>query len=647
MKFRSDVNGLRALAVLAVVLFHFSIPGFRGGFLGVDVFFVISGFLMTDIIFRGVEKGNFSVLTFYKYRARRIIPALAVLCFALLAFGWFALLPSEFRTLGKAAAGSLGFFSNIVFWREAGYFDSASIGKWLLHTWSLSIEWQFYLLYPLLIVALRKWLPASWTRLLLVAGAVLSLLLCIYLSDPTRWPTAAFYLLPPRAWEMLAGALVYLFPLSVPKRVRFALEWLGLAMIVFGILRFNADDPWPGSLALVPVVGTALVIAAARGYSVLTGNRVAQFIGKISYSVYLWHWPLVVALNYYGRQAQPVWVAGAIAGAFVLGYLSWFFVESRTRKPAEQRGTFPSYIALRPALGFAALVLLGAAGVYYGQGVPARFDRAVFIADSESYDTNPHTTKCHMLLDPCNVFEAQTSSRAIIIGDSHAEALAEALKAAVPDDKSNKNGDVILIAMQGCPTVSGIRRDNGECFDFNRKYLKVLGETAPELPPVIIVNHWSGYLSGALMSSFSFVNQANPGQPNVRFSPDQYRQHFLSTVCRLAKMRPVYIVKPIPEFDVNVPIVLAREKRVNPDAPDLTLDISDYYKRNEFVLQVMQEAHDECGVHLLDPTRYLCSKGKCMGSHDGRPLYFDMNHLSEYGNRFLVPMFKPVFSASN
>jgi hypothetical protein len=112
-------------------------------------------------------------------------------------------------------------------------------------------------------------------------------------------------------------------------------------------------------------------------------------------------------------------------------------------------------------------------------------------------------------------------------------------------------------------------------------------------------------------------------------------------------MRPVYIVKPIPEFDVNVPIVLAREKRVNPDAPDLTLDISDYYKRNEFVLQVMQEAHDECGVHLLDPTRYLCSKGKCMGSHDGRPLYFDMNHLSEYGNRFLVPMFKPVFSASN
>lgn len=134
MKFRSDINGLRAIAVIAVVLYHFSVPRFEGGFLGVDVFFVISGFLMTGIIFRGIEKGGFSILTFYKYRARRIIPALAVLCFVLLAAGWFVLLPSEFRALGKEAAASIGFFSNISFWREAGYFDVRSLEKWLLHT---------------------------------------------------------------------------------------------------------------------------------------------------------------------------------------------------------------------------------------------------------------------------------------------------------------------------------------------------------------------------------------------------------------------------------------------------------------------------------------------------------------------------------
>lgn len=343
MKFRSDINGLRAIAVIAVVLYHFSVPRFEGGFLGVDVFFVISGFLMTGIIFRGIEKGGFSILTFYKYRARRIIPALAVLCFVLLAVGWFVLLPSEFRALGKEAAASIGFFSNISFWREAGYFDVRSLEKWLLHTWSLSVEWQFYLLYPLLLVALTKWLPAAWVRRWIIVGTGLSFAVCIYLSAPTKWPTAAFYLLPTRAWEMLAGAIVYLYPIRASGRTRTALEWTGLALIAFGLFRFNAQMMWPGWLAIVPVGGTALIIAAARD-SWVTGSKPAQFIGKISYSVYLWHWPMVVALSYYGKAIHPIWVGGGIVASFILGYLSWWLVESRTQGKAAAAHTFcPSF----------------------------------------------------------------------------------------------------------------------------------------------------------------------------------------------------------------------------------------------------------------------------------------------------------------
>lgn len=647
MKFRGDINGVRAIAVLIVVLYHFAVPHFAGGFVGVDVFFVISGFLMTDIIFRGINKGSFSTLTFYKYRARRIIPALAVLCFALLVFGWMILLPSEFRALGKEAASSIGFFSNISFWREAGYFDVRSLDKWLLHTWSLSVEWQFYMLYPLVLVLLTKWLSVSQVRRWVIAATAISFAICVYLSAPTKWPTAAFYLLPTRAWEMLAGALVYLYPLRASARTRVVLERAGLLLIAIATVSFNSRMSWPGWLAAVPVIGTAMIVAAARDDSWLTGSRVAQFVGKISYSVYLWHWPVVVWLSYYDRSASPVWVAGGIASSFVLGFFSWKFVESRThgttaRTQETTSSQRPSmgFVPLHVTLTFALATFAGGAVVYYRQGVPDRFDHSVYLADRETYDTNPDRSVCHMLLDPCDVYKSQLKSRAVVLGDSHAEALAEAVNAAVPN---GKRGDVILIAVQGCPTLEGVRRDDGACLDANQKYIDLLQKTSPTMPPVIIVNHWSEYTSGSSRKKLSFVDPGDPNGKSTPFSMDQYRTHFLETMCDLAKVRPVYLVQPVPEFDVNLPTILAREKMANPAAPDVTLDITDYYKRNGRVLELMREARDQCGVRLLDPTPYLCPHGKCLGSYRGRPLYSDMHHMSEYGNRFLVPMFKTMF----
>ncbi|SAK84190.1 acetylase [Caballeronia calidae] len=641
MNFRNDINGLRAFAVLAVVLFHFDVPGFKGGFLGVDVFFVISGYLMTDIIFRRIAKGKFSVIEFYADRARRIIPALAFLCFALTVFGWLVLLPSEFRAFGKAAGSSLGFFSNIVYWREAGYFDVRSHLKWLLHTWSLSVEWQFYLLYPLGILLVRKLFGQRGTVVALVGAALVSFGLCVYLSDPTKWPTAAFFLLPTRAWEMLAGGLVCLFPIRPGRPVRRAMEFAGIAMIMYGAFTFNEDNAWPGILALVPVLGTALVLLAARGRSIFTGNRLAQFIGKISYSVYLWHWPFVVALTYFDKDGSLPWRVGAIAGGFVMGWLSYALIESKTRKPrGGETRAFPRFITLRPILVFATLLAVGGGSIYASQGVPERFDHSVFVADSETYDTNPHRTKCHMMIDPCDVASKQKQSRVVVLGDSHAEAIAEAVVAAVP---KGKDGDVLLITIEGCPTIYGIRRGNGDCFDQDRKYIDILSRDETAKTPVIIANHWSQYWSSPGMADFSFVNLDRPGQRPAPFSTERYRDHLLSTVCRIAKIRPVYLVEPIPEFDFNVPLTLAHEKVKDPNAPDLSITLSDYVARNGALLQAMDQAHEQCGIHLLDPRPYLCPDGKCMGSHDGRPLYSDFHHMSEYGNRFLVPMFRRVF----
>ncbi|QJD58739.1 acyltransferase [Pseudomonas sp. gcc21] len=251
--FRDDINGLRAWAVVSVILFHFHVPGFAGGFVGVDIFFVISGFLMTGIIIRGLEEprsetsNSFSLIGFYLARGVRIIPALLVLCLALLAIGWFFLPAIEYRSLGVHSTSAVGFLSNFKFWAEAGYFDTASHEKWFLHTWSLSVEWQFYLILPLVLMLVWKLAPGrKAATLAALALVILSLALSVFISD--THPGAAFYLLPTRAWEMLAGGLVFLLAdrLSLAERARQWLYGAGFGFIVLSIAAFDSTTVWPG-----------------------------------------------------------------------------------------------------------------------------------------------------------------------------------------------------------------------------------------------------------------------------------------------------------------------------------------------------------------------------------------------------------------
>ncbi|WP_150303503.1 acyltransferase family protein [Pseudomonas saliphila] len=340
MEFRRDINGLRAVAVVLVVLFHFGLLGMQGGFIGVDVFFVISGFLMTGIIYSRMEKNTFTIPRFYLDRCRRIIPALAFVCVFLLMVGWFLLLPADYQTLGKEVLGSLAFVSNLIFWKHAGYFEQASHDQWLLHTWSLSVEWQFYLIYPVLIVALRKVVSAANTRWFLWAMLIFSFGLSVYASG--KWPTSAFFLLPTRMWEMLAGSLIYLYPMTFGRRTGKTLEIAGLLIIVVCAVSFSAETQWPGWLAALPVFGAALVIASSQRESLLTGNRVAQFLGKTSYSLYLWHWPIAVWLFYFGLEHDMRWVLLAVAASVLAGWLSFTFIEGLA-------GSKPRYApALKP-----------------------------------------------------------------------------------------------------------------------------------------------------------------------------------------------------------------------------------------------------------------------------------------------------------
>jgi peptidoglycan/LPS O-acetylase OafA/YrhL len=326
MKFRSDINGLRAIALLGVVLFHFLGSAISGGFSGVDVFFVISGYLMTSIIIGGLESGNFQLLEFFAARARRIIPALTVLCVTVLIIGWFYLHPLDFGMLGKHALSSLSFISNFVYLKETGYFDEASKEKWLLHTWSLSVEWQFYILYPIALAILHRFVGKKWLRLTLLIGALASFALCVYGTG--RWPSSSFFLLPFRAWEMLVGGLAFLYPLKTSATSKKLLELLGIGMIFGAYWGLSASTAWPGYVASVPVIGAFFIIVAHRDRSWIMGNTVLQWIGKTSYSVYLWHWPVAVWLNYAGVSTDATWIAAGLALSFILGALSFYFVEN-------------------------------------------------------------------------------------------------------------------------------------------------------------------------------------------------------------------------------------------------------------------------------------------------------------------------------
>jgi peptidoglycan/LPS O-acetylase OafA/YrhL len=325
-KFRYDINALRAIAVLSVLLFHLRIPFFSGGFVGVDVFFVISGYLMTRIIFDGIDKNNFSLFSFWGKRLKRIVPALMVMVLVISAVGFFFYLPNEYKINEGNANASLLFFSNISYWKNSGYFDSASENNIFLHTWSLSVEWQFYLLYPIVLWAISKinkiknYIPTIFV--------VASILLCgLSIFWTYRSATASFYLLPMRMWEMLVGGLALVFEGKFAFQNKSVL-FISYVTIILSTILLNNQLHWPGIFTLIPIAATFFVILSNQNNHKLIQNRVIQFTGKISYSLYLWHWPLIVFAQYMGYQLSILTIAIIITLSFLFAYLSFTYIES-------------------------------------------------------------------------------------------------------------------------------------------------------------------------------------------------------------------------------------------------------------------------------------------------------------------------------
>jgi len=642
MEFRRDINGLRAYAVMAVVFYHFGLAGVTSGFAGVDVFFVISGFLMTGLILGRLRQSRFSLMDFYLGRCRRIIPALAVLSAALMLFGYFWLIPSDYKTLGEHVASAITFVSNFVFKGEEGYFDAPMRDKWMLHTWSLSVEWQFYLLYPLFLIWLNRIFRLGNKKLILILFALGLASLTASAIFAVSKASFCFYLLPTRIWEFMAGAIVYILSQESQSSFRRnrAVEFFGFVLMAGSFFIFNDDTPWPGYAAAMTVFGTAMIILAADESSVLTKNALIQFLGKTSYSIYLWHWPVFVGLGYFGAAGWK-WSVAGIVFSLILGALSYFMIET----PSQQKMVrWPQKSALSFFLMLVALLACTGITVYAADGLAYRVSPQIRSIDSATesrykIDKNCGFNNSAQTLTRCYIGDGNGIGFAVW-GDSHAGVIAGPVAEA-----AKTRG---LIYSQGCPTIFNVRvgtKSKERCKEFNDLVFEDI-KTLPKDVPVIILDRFSYYILGFNEGIKKQPRLTYLDMPEAEVKKDPqgaFKKKLTESLCTIAMDRKLYVVQPIAEMGQDVPKTMARRLMVGRSMPEISVSAEDYARRHQIVLQALDAARDQCGVQLLDPLPYLCKDGKCPGAINGAPVYFDDDHLNERGSRLLIPMFEKIF----
>ncbi|HEY8948830.1 MAG TPA: acyltransferase family protein [Rhizomicrobium sp.] len=642
LRYRPDVDGLRAVAVLAVVFYHYGFWQVPGGFVGVDIFFVISGFLITGIIHREMADGHFTIRHFYERRIRRIFPALFAMLTIASAAAWFLLFPVDFEAYAKSLLATAFFAANFEFWREVGYFDLAASLKPLLHLWSIAVEEQFYLLFPAVLLLTGT---SSRPRLVAVIGVLLAASFTFSVWEVGHSAATAFYLLPSRMWELMLGAIVTIAPLPVlSRRWRDAVALAGALLIAWAIWTYDRWMPFPGLAAVAPCLGAALVIYAGRQTNLVARALSAKpvvFIGLISYSLYLWHWPVLVftqiALN---RALHPWEIYACIALSFALAVLSWRYVERPIRK---HRGLEWRALFGGAAAAITVTALCGAA-VASARGVPQRMQPEIRKILAEERDHEPRMDICFGLTAHdvrrgrlCRIGSTQTEEPSFILwGDSHADALLPAVQKV-----AQQNGRAGLFAgTDSCaPLLGVVRPDAPRCKPFNDAVAKLA--TKSTIREVILDARWSKNAYGVARGEgdwriFPYDEQGEG--TDLTSTEAVFYRGLERTVRKLARAgKHVVIVASVPEAGYSVPRMMAH-MRMDGDNRKLTHSLPKFLAHQKFVFSTLKRMQDRYGAKILYPHEILCATGKCELSLNDRPLYRDEHHLSVFGAMQLLPM---------
>ena len=652
MKYRSDIDGLRAVAVVPVVLFHARTPMFGGGFVGVDVFFVISGYLITLLIVSEIEGGTFSFTDFYERRIRRIFPALFVVMGFSAAFGWFVMAPDDYQRLGQSIIATTLFVSNYLFWSQTGYFDTPAMEKPLLHTWSLAVEEQFYITFPLYLVLATRFFPRQRLADTILA-ALASFSLSIWMVR--RTPGAAFYFGPPRAWELLIGSLLAIGFAKYPatERVRNAVAALGILLIAAAVVGYSKDTRFPGIAALPPTIGAAFLIWSGTFGSTVVSRVLSTspfvFVGKISYSLYLWHFSLLAFANYLSIKGPgEVEIAILVLVSFGLAALSWKYIEQPVRRQRWQNLDRPKLFAAAAAA--MCLFIAFGSSVEIREGLPSRLapDRLEFFAARDEFAGGREKCRIEPLeLEICSLGSDAGDPRFILWGDSHADALRPAI-----DEIAAAHGvQGVFAGRGGCaPLLGAEREDAGVCREINDRILDLVLST-PSIETVVLAARWALWAEGTRYKREdrrpSFVRiSASDGSfnasPNNQSPFQDGMERTLSALAAAGKR--VWLVGPVPEVGYDVPRSLYLAKLGLDDA-DVRPTRGEFDERQRFVMSSLRRLAHEHQVGIIWPHEALCTTRLCDVARHGKPLYVDDNHLSPFADRSIASIFDPVFAS--
>jgi peptidoglycan/LPS O-acetylase OafA/YrhL len=657
--YRPDIDGLRGMAVALVVAYH-AFPKFRtGGFIGVDVFFVISGYLITQIILTDLQAKTFSLAEFYRRRVRRIVPALLVVMAVCCIFGWLLLLPSELQWLGKSISWCAPFLANVFFARTGAYFDRAAELNPLLHLWSLGVEEQFYLAWPVLLILMAKY---RMTKLALAAVIATSLAISIW----GGWyaPTPFFYYPISRGWELGVGGLLAAWQLGTLRKpaaddssgrsldaharwsVSQASSLVGLALITAGGMFWTADKPIPGIWSVIPTTGAALLIAAGSGTAVnrwFLGCRPMMFVGRISYPLYLWHWPLFSFTRVVlGRAPPPAMAASAIVLAFAAAYVTYRYVEIPIRYGELARKAVPGLLT-----GLAAVALLGAAANV--RWIHGRLSGPTFAAWDEA------VTDWHFSGE--NIFDRRSgftltqvpshgSGKALFIGDSHIQQYWPRV-AHVIDMHPDSARTAVFVTKEGCPPLPGVNarqrgRNCDRLFDFAMEQA-----LRRDVDTVVFGAFWEDYFLGEYL-----VNAPRPRVYNVADNARETLgldspgtqvafEQFQRSVSRLVSSgRRVFIVLSNPTSPLFDPL-FPPEIRLSPHVSRSfhlgsgpRIDAGPFESYVAPLMSRLRNIAAQTGAKAVDPRLALCDGMICPATDsDGMPRYLDSNHLRGFAAR--------------
>lgn len=641
MKYRSEIDGLRAVAILPVVLFHAGLQVLSGGFVGVDVFFVLSGYLITSIIAAEMHEGRFTFGGFYERRIRRLLPAMVPVCLFVFGFAYRFYLPEDFTDVVNSLTAFTTFSANWFFMMTSGYFSAPADTKPLLHTWSLAIEEQFYLLFPpLLLLFITK--ARQYVLPVVLAAAFLSFAFGLYLAYIN--PEDAGYLNSfARFWELLLGSAIALWgksPFNGSAAV--GARWIGIGAIGAAVLWLDEGMAFPGYLALLPTLGTALVILAGgdgRDPILLAlKSRPVVYIGRLSYSFYLWHWPVLVAVRYFFDSPSGWMLAAAVMIAFALAALSYHFVET----PFRQRRVFASRLPIFGAAVATTTIIVAAVGIDRAtEGMPFRFDQNLRTAAALSNHTNrldcrrievsPGLTGC--LYGAPRKF---TEVDVIVWGDSLATGPRELFS-----EFAEKGGSLLLFSTPSCGPLLGTWKARDHSRSCAMKNASVAEFARSTRAKVILIAAWNE-MATIYKGPFRIVTDSRSPKSEADVL-EIFSSGLNATLTALAE-RDVTIVGQPPVYPIEVDRYVIKRQLLG--LPLEKLVSVQRYKQTSTKVQSIIPVKRE-GLRYIDVTAQFCSATACRYHDDGIPLYHDRLHLNSTGAKILKPLVEPVLSVKS